>query len=133
MWGKRTTPPETGNIVPSSEKVSAISRIITMPIAHEMMAAGPATMAAFIAPKSQPEPMIEPTLANSRPIRPTSRRRLWLFSERSATCVSDTAFLSERALRLDPGLVGTDAVRLRTRVDLTHAGELGSGQDRATT
>ncbi len=56
MCGKRTTPPETGNTVPSSAKVRAISRIITIPIAQEMMAAGPAAIAAFIAPNSQPGP-----------------------------------------------------------------------------
>ena len=47
-----------------------------MPIAHDSIAAGPAVMAAFIAPKSQPDPMTDPTLANNRPIRPTSRLRL---------------------------------------------------------
>ena len=38
-----------------------------------MIAAGPAATAAFRAPKSQPEPMIEPTLANSSPMTPTWR------------------------------------------------------------
>ena len=38
-----------------------------------MIAAGPAATAAFRAPKSQPEPMIEPTLANSSPTTPTWR------------------------------------------------------------
>lgn len=36
-----------------------------------MTDAGPAACEAFMAPKSQPEPMIEPTLANSSPMRPT--------------------------------------------------------------
>ncbi len=41
-----------------------------------MTAAGPAVWAAFIAPKSQPEPMIEPMLAKSRPTLPTWRLSL---------------------------------------------------------
>src|SRR3954462_3942827 len=45
----------------------------TPPMTHEMMAAGPAVTRAFCAPKSQPEPMIDPTDAQSRPIRPISR------------------------------------------------------------
>jgi hypothetical protein len=69
--GKRTTPPETGNIVPSSEKVRAMSMIITPPRTQEMIAAGPASWEASSAPNSQPEPMIEPTPANSSPVRPT--------------------------------------------------------------
>src|SRR5436190_9927164 len=52
-----------------------MSRISSPPRAHEMMAAGPASTEALRAPNSQPEPMIEPTLANSRPITPT-----WRFS-----------------------------------------------------
>ena len=44
-----------------------MSRIITPPRAHEISAAGPAAVDASSAPKSHPEPMIEPTLANSRP------------------------------------------------------------------
>ena len=48
-----------------------MSVIITPPMAQEMIAAGPAAAEASSAPKSQPEPMIEPTLANSRPITPT--------------------------------------------------------------
>jgi hypothetical protein len=39
-----------------------------------MIAAGPAIWDAVSAPKSHPEPMIEPTPANSSPSRPTSRR-----------------------------------------------------------
>ena len=37
---------------------------------HEKIAAGPAIAAAFIAPNSQPEPMIDPTPAKSRPTVP---------------------------------------------------------------
>jgi hypothetical protein len=44
------------------------------PRTHEMIAAGPAIVEAVSAPNSQLEPMIDPTLANSRPMRPTSRR-----------------------------------------------------------
>src|SRR2546430_999764 len=42
---------------------------------HEMIAAGPAAMRAVWAPNSQPEPMIEPAEAQSRPMKPISRRR----------------------------------------------------------
>ena len=45
------------------------------PIPQEMIAAGPAAMSAFWAPNSQPEPMIEPPEAQSRPMKPISRRR----------------------------------------------------------
>ena len=38
-----------------------------------MMAAGPAAWEAFRAPKSQPEPMMEPTLAKRSPTTPTWR------------------------------------------------------------
>ena len=51
------------------------------PITHEMIAAGPASVAAVSAPNSQPEPMIEPTLAKSSPTTPMSRRifaALWV-------------------------------------------------------
>ena len=42
---------------------------------HEMIAAGPAVASAPWAPKSQPEPMIDPPEAQSRPMKPISRRR----------------------------------------------------------
>ena len=73
--GKRTTPPETGNIVPSSAKVRPMQMIMAPPMAQERIAAGPASCEASSAPKSQPEPMIEPTPANSSPVRP-----MWRFS-----------------------------------------------------
>ena len=73
--GNRMTPPVTGNIVPSSEKERPMSMIITPAMAQEKTADGPAMMLAFIAPNNHPEPMIDPTPANSRPIRPMSRRR----------------------------------------------------------
>lgn len=44
---------------------------------QEMTAAGPAAVTALLAPKSQPEPMIEPTEAHMRPTRPT-----WRLSDR---------------------------------------------------
>ena len=42
---------------------------------HEMIAAGPAAISPSCAPNSQPDPMIEPTEAHIKPIRPTSRFR----------------------------------------------------------
>src|SRR3954466_8025638 len=63
-------------MVPSSAKTRPISRIMIAPITQEMMAAGPASVAAVSARNSQPEPMMEPTLANNRPTTPMSRRIL---------------------------------------------------------
>src|SRR5699024_9365458 len=48
----------------------------TAPINQEKIAAGPACCEAYNAPNSQPDPMIEPTLVNSNPTRPMSRRSL---------------------------------------------------------
>jgi hypothetical protein len=42
MCGYRTTPPEIGNIGPSSAYVRPISRIITPAMSQEKIAAGPA-------------------------------------------------------------------------------------------
>src|SRR5262245_53525810 len=42
---------------------------------HDSNEAGPATCAAPKAPRSQPEPMIEPRDTKVRPQKPTSRRR----------------------------------------------------------
>ena len=47
-----------------------MARTITAPSAHEITAAGPASLEAFRAPNSQPDPMIEPMLANSSPTIP---------------------------------------------------------------
>ncbi len=47
--------------------------IITPAISQEKIAAGPAMAEALKAPKSQPEPMMEPIAANSSPMGPTSR------------------------------------------------------------
>ena len=44
------------------------------PSTQDTIEAGPASFEAVSAPNSQPEPMIDPTPANSRPTRPTSRR-----------------------------------------------------------
>ncbi len=71
IWGKRTTPPESGYITPSSAYTRAISRMRTPPSAHETTAAGPASLEAFSAPNSHPEPMMDPTLAKSSPTTPT--------------------------------------------------------------
>ena len=43
------------------------------PITQEINTAGPALNRPFCAPNSQPDPMIEPIDAQSRPIRPMSR------------------------------------------------------------
>ncbi len=60
---------------PSSAWIRASTMIMTPPMTQEMMAAGPAAIRPFWAPKSQPDPMIEPTEAQIRPILPTSRTR----------------------------------------------------------
>src|SRR3954470_10681839 len=54
--------------------MSASTIIMRPPTIQEMIAAGPEAITASWAPKSQPEPMIEPTEAHIRPISPTSRR-----------------------------------------------------------
>lgn len=51
-----------------------------------MMAAGPAATEALRAPKSHPEPMMEPTLAKSSPTTPTWR--LSLVCSPASDCVS---------------------------------------------
>src|SRR5690625_3939725 len=59
-----------------------MNRIMTAPISQEMTDAGPACSAAARAPNNQPEPMIEPTDANNRPIRP-----IWRFSRSACTAI----------------------------------------------
>src|SRR5487761_1329760 len=49
---------------------------ITPAIGQDRIDAGPATVAAFRAPNSQPEPMTLPRAKNVSPITPTPRRRL---------------------------------------------------------
>jgi hypothetical protein len=75
ICGNRAVPPATGYMAPSSACTSARSRIATPPITHEMTAAGPAVASAPWAPKSHPEPMIEPPDAQRSPTKPISRRR----------------------------------------------------------
>src|SRR4051812_4900642 len=54
-----------------------------------MTAAGPASREALSAPKSHPEPMIDPTLANSRPTMPMCLFRLgWSWSVGTAASVT---------------------------------------------
>ena len=84
------------------------------PIPQEMIAAGPAAMSAFWAPKSQPEPIIEPPEAQSSPMKPISRRRpgrrgVGAPTGRPATAVSDAAVFifppsSVRLQRLSGGI-----------------------------
>jgi hypothetical protein len=83
------TPPETGNMVPSSAYTSPISTIAMAPMTHEKMAAGPAIADAFIAPNSQPEPMIDPTLAKSSPTMPMWRRILVFVPELAGPLAPD--------------------------------------------
>ena len=83
-------PPETGYIPPSSACTSASTRMQTAPMIHEMIAAGPAMISASWAPKSQPEPMIEPIDAHISPTSPTSRSRERLRSLGSFSSVATT-------------------------------------------
>lgn len=69
----RPTPPDSGTITPSSAYTKAMASTITAPRAQEITAAGPASLEAFKAPNSQPDPMIEPMLANSSPTIPICR------------------------------------------------------------
>ena len=55
--------------------MSASTIIMRPPTIHEIIAAGPAAISPSCAPNSQPDPMIEPTDAHIKPIRPTSRFR----------------------------------------------------------
>jgi hypothetical protein len=66
-------PPATGYAGDSSAYERTITRIMTPASGHEMMAAGPATFAAFRAPKSHPEPMTLPSAKKVRPMTPTPR------------------------------------------------------------
>ena len=56
--------------------------MITAPSTQAQMASGPANRAALEAPKSQPEPMMEPMPVMVRATTPTSRRREDLFDMR---------------------------------------------------
>ena len=46
---------------------------MSAPMIQEMMPDGPAVFATLSAPRSQPEPMIEPRDTNSNPQNPTDR------------------------------------------------------------
>src|SRR5690349_2460097 len=76
---------------PSSAWIRASTMIMTPPMIHEMIAAGPAATRPFCAPKSQPEPMMEPTDAQISPILPTSRTREVERWGRGVVAVSDMA------------------------------------------
>src|SRR5215207_8053930 len=78
-------PPATGYILPSSACTSARIIIIAAPITQETSAAGPAICDAYRAPKSHPEPMIDPRDTKSNPILLTS-----LCSLRSAPAPPDS-------------------------------------------
>src|SRR5579862_7421355 len=54
----------------------AIKPTTSAATAQEPMLSGPAICAAFMGPKSQPEPMVELRPANSRPMTPASLRNL---------------------------------------------------------
>ncbi len=53
--------------------MSASTITISDAATHAMIADGPAIAAAASAPNSQPDPMIEPSDAHSRPRKPTPR------------------------------------------------------------
>src|SRR4051794_14831296 len=63
---------------PSSAWTSASRIIAPPPRIHDTTAAGPAIVDALSAPKSHPEPMIEPTDVKRSPTNPMSRRSRWL-------------------------------------------------------
>src|SRR3954452_10392503 len=72
-----------------------MNRMSTPPRPQEMIAAGPAAIEAFSAPKSQPDPMIEPTLAKSRPTTPTWRLSFG-FCEVSVVLMAGWPFFRQR-------------------------------------
>src|SRR5690348_4506638 len=71
-----TRAPELGNMVESSANTKAKNSTARAPMVQEAMLKGPACREAFKAPNSQPEPMMLPKLAYSRPMTPASRRTL---------------------------------------------------------
>src|SRR5215212_8650963 len=70
--GYRLDPPATGYMLPSSAWTSARISITRAPTIHESVAAGPAIVDAVRAPKSHPDPMIDPSDTKSSPILLTS-------------------------------------------------------------
>src|SRR5689334_1245401 len=79
-------------MLPSSACTSASSIIAAPPRTQAISADGPATADAFCAPNSQPEPMIDPTDANSRPTIPTSRWSLCSTAAGTSPADSPTAY-----------------------------------------
>src|SRR5258708_3275040 len=87
------------------------------PRTHEIREAGPATSEAFSAPNSQPDPMIEPTDANSSPTRPTSRRSLRPSTGDAAAVVEPTLISSYLPFAKEPAMSGaTPLLREMMRV-----------------
>src|SRR6202012_4019019 len=74
-WGNRAVPPATGYIAPSSAGIRPRTTTATPPMTQAMIAAGPAACAAYNAPNSQPEPMMELSDAQTGPMNPISRLR----------------------------------------------------------
>src|SRR5215210_4907266 len=70
--GYRVDPPATGYIPPSSACTRARTIITRAPIIQEINAAGPAICDAYRAPKSHPDPMIDPSDTKRSPILLTS-------------------------------------------------------------
>src|SRR5215208_7170370 len=83
--GYRVDPPATGYMLPSSAWASARTSITKAPSIHEIIAAGPAICAEVRAPKSHPDPMIDPSDTKSSPTELTS-----LFSLCSAPAPPDS-------------------------------------------
>src|SRR5215210_2910003 len=83
--GYRVDPPATGYMLPSSAWASARTSITIAPSTHEIIAAGPAICAEVRAPKSHPDPMIDPSDTKSSPTLFTS-----LCSLRSAPAPPDS-------------------------------------------
>src|SRR5579862_4123260 len=73
--GNRAVPPDTGYIAPISAWIRPRMTTATPPMTQAMIAAGPAACAAYSAPNSQPEPMIELSDAQTAPMNPISRLR----------------------------------------------------------
>src|SRR5215210_6979402 len=89
--GYRVDPPATGYIPPSSACTSARTIITAAPITQEINAAGPAICDAYRAPKSHPDPMIDPSDTKSSPILLTSLCSLRSPpAPRSSVCVAIT-------------------------------------------
>src|ERR1700761_1308669 len=73
--GNRAVPPVTGYMAPSSAWTRPRTTTATPPMTQEMIAAGSTACAAYSAPNSQPEPMMELSDAQTAPMNPISRLR----------------------------------------------------------